>query len=378
MTFLFLLYAGFCVYTYALFPLILHVRARWASARDPGETLDAASAAELPSVSIVVAAHDEAATLPTKLASLAALDYPSGRLETIIVSDGSTDATRAILEAAAVGNPALRVLHYEPAAGKPTALNAGVAAATGDVLVFMDARQTVSANAVRALVARLRDPAVGAASGELVLSGDDGEAASVGLYWRYEKWIRLAESRLFSTTGATGALYAIRREHWVPHLPDVLLDDFETPVHLLRRGLRTVFEPAARAFDRAESDVDGEFRRKVRTLAGNYQSFARHTWLFDPSENPVWWQFLSHKVFRLLVPYALIGALVTAALGDTAFLDAMLWLQVAFYGVGLAGLAGLGGRASGLVRTFVQLNAAAVVGAWRYATGGASVRWRRS
>ena len=333
---------------------------------------------ELPGVSIVIAAHDEVSRLPAKLCSLAALDYPRDRLQTLVVSDGSTDGTRELLERAASEDDSLTVIHYDEAAGKPTALNTGVAAARGEVLVFMDARQPVSPNAIRALVARLADPAVGAASGELVLAGSDGEAASVGLYWRYEKWIRLAESRLFSTTGATGALYAIRRDQWVPHRSDVLLDDFETPVHLLRKGLRTVFEPAAQAFDEAESEARGEFRRKVRTLAGNYQSFRRHPWLFDPRQNPVWWQFLSHKVFRLLVPYALIGALVAAALGDTAFLRTMLILQLLFYAAGLAGLAGIRGRVTGFVSTFLQLNAAAVIGAWRYLTGGSSVRWRRT
>jgi len=377
MSALFFCCAAFCVYTYALFPLWLFVRSRGRSA-SRRETAALLTDDELPGVSIVIAAHDEVSRLPAKLCSLAALDYPRDRLQTLVVSDGSTDGTRELLERAASEDDSLTVIHYDEAAGKPTALNTGVAAARGEVLVFMDARQPVSPNAIRALVARLADPAVGAASGELVLAGSDGEAASVGLYWRYEKWIRLAESRLFSTTGATGALYAIRRDQWVPHRADVLLDDFETPVHLLRKGLRTVFEPAAQAFDEAESEARGEFRRKVRTLAGNYQSFRRHPWLFDPRQNPVWWQFLSHKVFRLLVPYALIGALVAAALGDTAFLRTMLILQLLFYAAGLAGLAGIRGRVTGFVSTFLQLNAAAVIGAWRYLTGGSSVRWRRT
>ena len=232
---------------------------------------------------------------------------------------------------------------------------------------------------MRRLVEALARPGVGAASGELLLeAGEGGDAASVGLYWRYEKWIRSRESELFSTTGATGALYAIRRADYVPHRPDVLLDDFDAPVRLLRRGLRTVFVPGARVFDLAEGEARGEFRRKVRTLAGNFQSFARAPWLFDPRANPVWWQFVSHKVFRLLVPYALLGAFAAALVGDTAFLRAMLLAQLALYGLGAASALGLETRAGNVVRVFVQLNAAAVVGAWRWASGGTGRLWKRA
>ena len=332
MTVLFLSCAAFCAYTYLGFPALLWLRLRLrglrasrlervaatAARNDEGDGDDAPAAGggggrcaagdAPPFVSVVVAAHDEATRLAVKIASLDALDWPRDRFEAVIVSDGSTDATVGLLDWAASVRPWLRVLHYERAAGKPTALNVGVAAARGDVLVFMDARQRVGAQAVRELVDALCRPGVGAASGELLLdAGGAPDAASVGLYWRYEKWIRTRESELFSTTGATGALYAIRRADYVPHRDDVLLDDFDTPVRLLRRGLRTVFVPGAQVFDLAEGQASGEFRRKVRTLAGNFQSFARSPWLFDPRRNPVWWQFVSHKVFRLLVPYALVG-----------------------------------------------------------------------
>lgn len=383
MSTLFVLCAAFCAYTYLGFPALLWLRLRLRARRGgrpgpPGPAGAIAREGESPLVSVVVAAHDEAERLPAKIASLDALDWPRDRLEAVFVSDGSSDATVAVLERAARSRPWLRVLHYPHPAGKPTALNVGVEAARGDILVFMDARQRVGAAAVRELVAALDTPGVGAASGELLLDADGApDAASVGLYWRYEKWIRTRESELFSTTGATGALYAIRRADYAPHRDDVLLDDFDTPVRLLRRGLRTVFVPGAQVFDLAEAEAGGEFRRKVRTLAGNFQSFARAPWLFDPRRNPVWWQFVSHKVCRLLVPYALVGALVATLAGDTPFLRAMLALQVAFYGLGVASAAGLDHRVANFVRVFVQLNAAAVVGAWRWATGGTGALWKR-
>jgi len=376
MIWVFFLAVFFCVYTYALFPLWLHLRARTKS-ETPREPLK-----QYPSVSVIIAAHNEEANIPSKLASLQALDYPADKLEIVIVSDGSTDQSMVLLEAAQSQMSGLVVDHYEPAAGKPTALNKGVALATGEVLVFMDARQRVSANAIKALAERLLQPGIGAVSGELTLADDDGvESANVGLYWRYEKWIRLNESKLFSTTGATGALYAIRRNDFVPHQPDVLLDDFDTPVAILRTGKRTVFEPDAQIFDLVESSASGEFRRKTRTLAGNFQSFVRNRWLFSPRSNPVFLQFLSHKVFRLLVPYAMLMAFVSAMLGTGVFLKSMFVLQLLFYAAGLANMAGLkalDNKLFNFIKVFLQLNAAAVAGAFRYLSGNANVRWKQA
>ncbi|PID59929.1 MAG: glycosyl transferase [Gammaproteobacteria bacterium] len=366
----------FCLHTYAGFPLWLHWRA---SKRPPlPAAVPPAKGNDWPSVSVIIAAHNEARHLPAKIRSLDALDYPADRLEVVFVSDGSSDATNRLLGDAVAERAGWRLIEQAPAAGKPSALNRGVAAAAGEVLLMMDARQPISTNAAKALVARLLTPGVGAVSGELVLATDaGGEAGNVGLYWRYERWIRANESRLFSTTGATGALYAIRHEDFQPLPPDTLLDDFDIPVRLLRQGRRTLFEPEAKVFDQAEASAAGEFRRKVRTLAGNYQSFRRHPWLFNPATNPVWWQFLSHKVFRLLVPFAMGLALVSSLLGDGILLDTAFWLQIAFYALGLWGLDGSGGRLANVIAVFLQLNAAAVLGAWRALTGTAGVRWKR-
>lgn len=374
MIWMFLAALVFILYTYAIFPLLLHFKARHRSAYQPQQPQS------WPTVSIVIAAHNEADPLPAKLASLEALDYPADKVQWVVVSDGSTDGTEQVLRKAFAGHSNRIVHHYEKSLGKCGALNQGVELATGEIIVFMDARQVVSKNALRALVPCLLDKSIGAASGELVLTEDSSlEAANFGLYWRYEKWLRDNESRLFSTTGVTGALYAIRRIDFIPNEIGTLLDDFETPISLLKQGKRTLFISGVYAFDKTNDDLSLEFRRKVRNLAGNWQSFAKNRWLFNPRRNPVWWQFLSHKVFRLLVPYAMIIALVTAALGEGLFLTIMFGLQLLFYALAAASYAELPGTSNKLLnffKVFIQLNAAAVVATFRYFVSGRSISWR--
>lgn len=365
----------FCVYTYVIFPVLLHWVAR---RRAAGSTSIAEESFELPHISFVVAAHNEVDNLPGKIESIKAQSYPAEKMQIVIVSDGSDDGTFELLE----HRNDVSWMHYEPAAGKPTALNRGVEMAAGEVIIFTDARQQLSSNAARVLVERLNTPDVAAVSGELVLgSGTTADAANVGLYWMYEKWIRSNESRLFSTTGASGALYAVRKADAITLPVDTLLDDFVIPIELLKEGRRTVFESRAIAYDTAEADASSEFVRKVRTLAGNYQAFSRHKWLFSPSKNKVWWQFLSHKVARLLVPYAMLIAFVASIFSSSPFLMLMAWMQAAFYIAGLLGLLSptlSGGKVVNIIKVFLQLNAAAVVAAFNYLFGRASVRWKAS
>jgi len=344
----FLLSVLFIVYTYALFPVFLHVKAQ----RTP--QLQAQEPKRWPTVSIVIAAHNEANNVSAKIETLEALDYPKELQEWIFVSDGSTDGTNTLLETAFESHPNRKVIHLEHSLGKCGALNAGVASATGEVILFMDARQPVSKNAVKKLIPFLSDPEVGAVSGELVLAEESSlEAGNFGLYWRYEKWIRDNESRLFSTTGATGALYAIRRSDFTPNKVGTLLDDFDTPTGLLKHGKRTLFIQGAYAFDKAADDLSQEFRRKVRNSAGRWQSMQTNSWLFHPVKNPVWWQFMSHNVFRLLVPFALIFALLSSILGEGEFLRAMLMMQIFFYFVAAASYAKLPGTGNKIFNMIV-------------------------
>ena len=374
---------GFIVYTYALFPALLHLRAMGKSLPPAPDASGPDASGELPTVSVVIAAHNEKAGLPGKLESLETLDYPADKIEWIIVSDGSSDGTDAYLSDAFAGHDNRRFLHYSEPKGKCGALNEGVALATGDIILFMDARQVISSNAAMALVPYLADPAIGAVTGELVLSKDSSlEASNFGLYWQYEKWIRDNESRLFSTTGVTGALYAIRRKDFIPNEIGTTLDDFDTPINLLKQGKRTIYVPGAYAFDSANDDIALEFRRKVRNLAGNWQSFLKNRWLFNPTQNKVWWQFISHKVFRLLVPFAMIITLLSSfagALMGQGLLQIIVLLQLAFYGLAAASYAGVPGtknKAINFLNVFLQLNAAALVATLRFFFSKEAIRWR--
>jgi poly-beta-1,6-N-acetyl-D-glucosamine synthase len=331
------------LYIYLGYPLLLAAWARLAARPVRKAPID--PAASWPSISIVLAARNEAARLPTRLSNLLELPYP-GRREIIVVSDGSTDRTLEVLgEFARAHDPApLRVLAV-PAGGKPLALNAGVSAATGDILIFADARQTFSADALLALVANFADPRVGGATGELILDCESGTAEDssvgegVGLYWKYEKWLRRNESAIWSTLGATGAIYALRRSLWQPLPADTLLDDVLAPMRAVLAGYRIVFEERAVAFDKAAADARAESRRKTRTLAGNYQILGQEWRLLIPGANPVWLQYVSHKVGRLLVPWALLLAFVSSAFLARSrwYYAAALTVQVGFYGLAAIG-----------------------------------------
>jgi cellulose synthase/poly-beta-1,6-N-acetylglucosamine synthase-like glycosyltransferase len=303
----------FVAYVYAGYPVLL---ATWSALAGRRPRKGDPERDGWPSVSIIVAAKNEARRLPQRLANLLQQRYP-GPLEIIVVSDGSSDETAAALAPFLGSGVSLIQL---PAGGKPLALNAGVAAARGEILVFADARQQFASDAVLQLARNFTDPQVGGVTGRLVLdrtdSGPDGESAigdGVGLYWKYETWLRRHESHVWSTLGATGAIYALRRSAWTPLPAETLIDDVLAPMRAVLGGWRVVFDERALAFDTIAANGSTESRRKRRTLAGNYQILAHEPRLLVPGLNPVWLQYCSHKIGRLLIPWALVGAFVSAA-----------------------------------------------------------------
>jgi cellulose synthase/poly-beta-1,6-N-acetylglucosamine synthase-like glycosyltransferase len=209
---------------------------------------------------------------------------------------------------------------------------------------------------------------------------DSGEVAKgMGLYWRIEKKIRELESESGSVVGATGALYAVRRE-LLPSLPDgAILDDVYIPMQVVRQGKRVIFEARARAWDSPDLGAEREFGRKVRTLSGNYQLVQLAPWLLS-KENPIRFEFISHKLLRLIVPFALAAALLASIILSGLVYRSALVLQVLFYGLSLlAGLRLIRGplaRMADAALTFVVLNGAAAVAFMNFLIGRKAV-WIR-
>lgn len=290
------------VHCFAGYPLWLALRARLS----PRPVAKAGTAAP---VSIIMAVHDGAAHLASKVDALLGQDH-AAELQLVVVLDGCNDASAAIL--AAYQDPRLCVIS-QPRSGKAVALNAAVSRADHDLLMLVDVRQRIAPDTLRLLLRSLADPGVGAVGGLLCLDdGAGGFAGSVDAYWRYETWIRANESRSGSVIGVSGALYAMRRALYVPLPDDTVLDDVLVPMQVVAQGSRVVLEEQARALDVASSDQRRERARKLRTLAGNYQLLFAHPWLVDPCRNPAWMRYVCHKLLRLLAPWLLIGLTVAA------------------------------------------------------------------
>ena len=335
----------------------------------------------LPLITIAMVVRNEEDTLARKLQNLAELDYPADRVQLVIVSDGSTDSTDEILRQHAC-DPGFQVITSNQTRGKASGLNDAIRAAKGEVVVFVDARQFVEKEAVRLLLENFADSEVGCASGELML-GDphSGETArGMGLYWRIEKKIREMESASGSVVGATGAIYAARRELLVPVPPNTILDDVYLPMNIAKQGARVVFDSRARAWDSPNLGEKREFSRKVRTLTGNYQLLQLAPWLLS-GENPLRFDFFSHKLLRLVSPFALATAFASSGLIDNTLYQIAFAAQASFYLLAVLAMAKLKlgplGRVADPASTFLNLNVAALV-AFTKLVSGQSIAWTSS
>jgi biofilm PGA synthesis N-glycosyltransferase PgaC len=321
-------------YTYLGYPALL-VLVAWLRPRPP-----IVRGVLTPTVTVLLVAHNEEARLAAKLRNCLELAYPRENLEILVVSDGSTDSTEDI--ASSFNGQGVHLLRLPGPRGKAAAIARALPECRGEVVVLCDARQELAHDSLAQLVAPFADPSVGAVSGELHLRVSDTSVAGPGLgaYWSYEKAIRRLESAVDSVVGATGALYAVRRELLKAPDPSTILDDVSIPMGVVRGGYRVVIEPAARVFDDTSSDDSHEFSRKVRTLAGNYQLVALERGLLWPRSNRLFWQFASHKLARLAVPWWLLLLLLSCiwqSLRGHLLYQVILLAQLGFYGMAIVG-----------------------------------------
>ena len=363
------------VYTYFGYPALVGLWARLA----PHPV--AASPDYLPRVAIIVVARNEVQRIQAKIETCLAQDYPPERLRLFIASDGSTDGMERVVHACS--DPRVSLIAFPAPRGKASCLNDAIALCDEDVLVLTDVRQRLHPEAVRQLVGNLADPQVGAVSGELVFVSDDPTpfASGVGAYWRYEKFIRRSQAAIHSSPGVTGALYALRRSCFKPIAPCTILDDVAIPMLVAMQGKRIVFESRAIAYDAPSAQARQERRRKVRTLAGNFQLLKLYPQLLLPWRNPIIVQFVSHKVLRLLAPWAMIVALACSALlaAHSTFYAALLGAQLGFYALPLLGelIPSLRNRTPvKLATTFIALNAYAILGLLEFLTNRDAHLWR--
>lgn len=371
MSVLFIGCVAFILYTYVGYPLLLGRRARRRTALpDPAVRV-------LPPLTVVIPAYNERAALRAKIENVLASRYPEDRLKVIVIIDGATDGT--VLAAQGVRDPRLEVIEKPQRQGKMAALNDAMRRVTTPVTVLTDAAELLAPDTLALLAARFNEPTLGAVSGELeFVDVETGVSQNLGRYWQYEKSIRLHEAAVGSVIGATGPIYALRTPLYRPLSADTILDDVAIPFEVVRQGYRVSYERRARATEHCTASGRQEFIRKRRTLAGNYQLIFRYPDLLVPFKSPIAWQFWSHKVFRLLVPYALLGVFIGSFGLDPPLRDLMISLQLAFYMTAAWSHVTKTQARSGwlaLPYTFCLLNGAAVAAFFDYLSGRLDVCW---
>jgi cellulose synthase/poly-beta-1,6-N-acetylglucosamine synthase-like glycosyltransferase len=269
----------------------------------------------LPAVTCVLATRDDVATVADRVLDFLRQDYPAGRLDVVVGVDAGAAELVDVLRGGggALGDPRVTVVLGDAEGGKGGALNAAVRAARGEMLVFSDSRQRFEPRTTRRLVsALLADPRLGATSGRLLLPVDE-QSSVFRHYLRYELAIRSAEARVHSAVGVSGSVYALRRALWAPLPAGLILDDLYLPMRLVLDGWRIGFTDDALAFETRKVAASQEYRRKVRTLTGNFQLCAWLPAVLVPVRNPIWLQFVCHKLLRLLTPWCAFAVAVGVA-----------------------------------------------------------------
>jgi len=329
-----------------------------------------------PLFAVVIIVHNGRDLVQAKLENLIDQTY-AGFFRIYLACDGCDDDTEQL----ARQFPKVKVVSFHPRSGKSATLNKVISEVEEEIVVFTDIRQQFDEDAVHQLVANFADDRIGVVSGQYTMSGDaSGGMEGVGLYWKIETFLRKNEARLYSTVGATGSIYAIRKSIWQSIPDDALIDDVSIPLKINSQGYRTIFEPAAQARDHYAVSWEHEKIRKTRTMAGNFQ-IALHPGSYgNPYQGRLFFQYMSHKFLRLLVPgFLFIVLLSNLLLREGVFYNEFFFFQAACYLLGFLGL--LFGNTFrsipliGIPGTFLLLNFSVLSGAWYFLTSKGKTGW---
>jgi cellulose synthase/poly-beta-1,6-N-acetylglucosamine synthase-like glycosyltransferase len=368
-------------YTYAIYAALIWCAARlFGKHSEPGTIADE----QLPPITLLIAAYNEADVIAERVRNALAMEYPAGKVQIVVASDGSSDATANVVRTFA--DRSVQLFNYTQRRGKASVLNSAMAEIESEIVLLSDANTDIAPDAARNLVRWFSDPKIGAVCGRLVLVDSETGRNADGLYWRYETFLKKAEAKLGALLGSNGAIYAIRRDRYVPIPANTIVDDFVIPLLAkLNSGCRIVYDCDAVASEETAPDVKAEFRRRARIGAGGFQAIALLWRLMSPRWGWLAFAFVSHKVLRWLCPFLLaamlISSVIAAAVGQPLY-----WIivaaQVAFYVVSL-----LTSRLPGPLRRmkmlrlatmFTSMNAALAVGFWRWVNGVRSGTWERT
>lgn len=366
--------AGILIYVYAGYPLLVYMLSRTGS--EPKRDLRS----RLP-VTVLITAYNEEASIPGKIENTLALDYPKELLDILVASDASTDRTDEIVRH--YSDKGVRLIRVEGRLGKTAVQNAAVAEANGEIILFSDATTHYESDVLQKILPLFADEKVGCVAGRLIYRNEDETGVGDGAtsYWGYETFIKSAESRACSMIGASGCLYAVRKDAYVPMYPEAC-SDFLISTVLYRDGLRTVFAPDAVCYEKVNRDSAKEMRMRIRVIAQTFTDLWRNRDMMNPMKSGFYAiQLISHKLLRYAVPLLLASMLFSSLLlaASSRFFAAVLIVQTVFYVLALFGWlvewAGLRSRLLSMPQYFLLANIAAAIAFYKFLRGERYASW---
>jgi biofilm PGA synthesis N-glycosyltransferase PgaC len=369
-------------YTYIGYGLLLLIRVKLSPKKK-----HILSSTEVPAVTLIVAAYNEADCILEKISNSLQLDYPSEKLNLLFVTDGSTDGTDLLVKKF----HGIQLLHQPERQGKAAAINRAMKEVKTELVVFTDANSLLNPESLKRLVRHYDDPAIGGVAGEKKIKHDGSSTAvesGEGIYWMYESFLKNLDARFYSVIGAAGELYSIRTALFQPLEENTITDDFMISLQVCRQGYRMEYEPGAWAEESGSVSIKEEAKRKIRISAGSFQAMSRLGNLLNPFSHPrLFFQYLSRRVFRWMIcPLALVICLVCNSWlffnTDLLLYEVLFYAQCFFYALAAAGALLIKKEVKlgvlSIPYYFLFMNVCVVLGFFRFISGGQPVSWERA